>query len=45
MIIRKAKSSDDKGIIEVNTKTWITTYSGIIPDEILEKKKILWMKV
>ena len=39
MYIRKAKAEDAKGIIEVNVKTWITTYSGIIPQEILNNKE------
>lgn len=38
MKIRKAKSKDAKGIIEVNVKTWLTTYSGIMPQEVLENK-------
>lgn len=39
MHIRKAKAKDAKGIIEVNIKTWITTYSGIIPQEVLNNKE------
>ena len=39
MYIRKAKAKDAKGIIEVNVKTWITTYSGIIPQEVLNNKE------
>ena len=39
MYIRKAKSTDAKGIIEVNVKTWLTTYSGIMPQGILDHKK------
>lgn len=38
MEVRKAKASDAREIIEVNTKTWCTTYFGIIPDEILQKR-------
>ena len=38
MIIRKAKSTDAKGIIEVNVKTWCTTYSNIMPKEVLQNK-------
>lgn len=38
MKIRKAKSKDAKEIIEVNVKTWITTYKGMIPDRILQIK-------
>ena len=39
MNIRKAKSSDAKDIIEINTRTWCTTYKGIIPDTVLEEKQ------
>ena len=38
MKIRKAKSSDSKEIIEVNVKTWLTTYSGIMPEQVLKNK-------
>ena len=38
MEIRKAKSSDAKEIIEVNVKTWLTTYSGIMPEQALKNK-------
>lgn len=38
MEIRKAKASDARGIIEVNVKTWCTTYSNIMPKEILQKR-------
>lgn len=38
MKIRKAKSKDAEGIIKVNVKTWLTTYSGIMPDSVLKKK-------
>lgn len=36
--IRKAKESDARGIVEVNTYTWVTTYKGLMPDELLEKR-------
>lgn len=39
MNIRKAKSSDARDIIEINTKTWCSTYKGIIPDSVLEEKQ------
>ncbi len=38
MEIRKAKTSDARGIIEVNVKTWCTTYSDIMPPEILQNR-------
>lgn len=37
--IRKAKSRDSKDIIEINIKTWNTTYEGIIPKEILKSRE------
>lgn len=36
--IRKAKSQDSRGIIEVNVKTWCSTYEGIVPTEYLQYK-------
>lgn len=36
--IRKAKSQDSRGIIEVNVKTWCTTYEGIVPKVFLQHK-------
>ena len=39
IIIRKGNVSDARGIAEVNTYTWLTAYKGLIPDEILEKRK------
>ncbi len=36
--IRKATEQDARGITEVNTYTWLTTYKGIIPDDILENR-------
>ena len=41
MIIRKAKSSDAREIIEINIKTWNTTYKGIIPDYVLKQREML----
>ena len=38
LIIRKAKKSDSKDLIEVNINTWNTTYKGIIPDEYLKHR-------
>jgi ribosomal protein S18 acetylase RimI-like enzyme len=38
MEIRKARASDAREIIEVNVKTWCTTYSGIMPEEVLKKR-------
>lgn len=39
MNIRKAKSSDAKDIIEINIKTWCSTYKGIVPDDFLKEKE------
>lgn len=39
MKIRKAKSTDAKDIIEINIKTWYSTYKGIVPDEYLKEKE------
>lgn len=37
-IIRKANVTDTKGIIEVGTRTWITTYKGLMSDKILNDR-------
>ena len=37
-IIRKAKEEDAKDIVYVNTYTWLTTYKGLMPDELLEER-------
>ena len=37
-IIRKAKEEDAKEIAYVNTYTWLTTYKGLMPDELLEER-------
>lgn len=37
-IIRKAKLEDAKDIAYVNTYTWLTTYKGLMPDELLEER-------
>ena len=37
-IIRKAKEEDAKDIAYVNTYTWLTTYKGLMPDELLEER-------
>ena len=36
IIIRKATEEDARSVVEVNAYTWLTTYKGLIPDEILE---------
>lgn len=36
--IRKGTEKDAKGVIEVNTFTWLTTYKGLISNQILEKR-------
>lgn len=38
ILIRKAKESDARGIVEVNTYTWLTTYKGLMPNELLESR-------
>lgn len=38
IIIRKAIEEDAKGIVEVNTYTWLTTYKGLMPDKLLEDR-------
>lgn len=37
MTIRKAVISDVESIVDINIKTWQTTYKGIISDEVLSK--------
>ena len=37
MLIRKATRNDARGIVEMITRTWITTYKGLMPDEVLER--------
>ncbi|MBE9170163.1 GNAT family N-acetyltransferase [Pleurocapsales cyanobacterium LEGE 06147] len=36
MIVREATHSDVSAIARVHVDTWLTTYRGIIPDEVLE---------
>ena len=38
VIIRKANEYDARGIVEVNTYTWLTTYKGLMPDELLDNR-------
>ena len=38
--IRKATIEDAEDFVKVNTATWLTTYKGLIPDKILEKRKL-----
>lgn len=38
LIIRKAKKEDSENIIDVNIKTWLDTYKGIVADEFLKNK-------
>ncbi len=37
IIIRKAKPEDAKSVAKVHVDSWIETYSGHIPDEVLSK--------
>jgi len=34
--IRKAKAEDSRSILEVNVKTWCTSYEGIVPKSFLQ---------
>lgn len=36
--IRKGNENDARGVVEVNTYTWLTSYKGLIPDEVLENR-------
>lgn len=38
VIIRKSNIEDAKGIVEVTTYTWLTTYKGLLPDFVLDKR-------
>lgn len=38
IVIRKAVLSDARSIIEVTTYTWLTTYKGLMPDDLLENR-------
>lgn len=38
LIIRKGIMQDAKGVVEVNTYTWLTTYKGIMPEEVLQNR-------
>lgn len=38
LIIRKAKRNDSEAIIDVNIKTWLDTYKGIISDDFLQSR-------
>lgn len=38
MIIRSATPQDAKGIANVHVKSWQTTYTGIMPDEVIQSR-------
>lgn len=38
IIIRKAQIKDARNIVEVKTYTWLTTYKGLMPEELLENR-------
>ena len=38
IIIRDAKLEDASSWVEVNTYTWLTTYRGLMPDEVLDNR-------
>lgn len=40
MIIRPAKSSDNKGIAYVRTTSWQSTYKGLLPDDYLRNLSV-----
>ncbi|MDN7240247.1 GNAT family N-acetyltransferase [Planococcus sp. N028] len=49
MEIRKAESSDAKGIAKVHVDSWKTTYAHILPSEYLqnlsyEQREIIWLQ-
>lgn len=39
IIIRKANVEDSRGIVEVKMSSWLTTYKGLMPDEVLKNRK------
>ena len=39
IIIRKANIEDAKGIVEVKMSSWLTTYKGLMPDEVLKERQ------
>ena len=38
LCVRKGNVSDAKGVSEVTSYTWVTTYKGLLPDEILDER-------
>ncbi len=50
VLIRKAQLSDAKGIAFVHVQSWVETYTGLMPDELLAKSTIegrekLWNQI
>lgn len=39
IIIRKANIEDAKEIVEVKMSSWLTSYKGLIPDEVLKNRQ------
>ena len=39
IIIRKANVEDSRGIVEVKMSSWLTTYKGLMPDEVLKNRQ------
>lgn len=38
ILIRKGNENNARGVIEVNTYTWLTAYKGLKPDKVLENR-------
>lgn len=50
MIIRTAQIEDAEGIAHVHVKSWQTTYTGIIPDEVIQSRDLdnriaIWTRI
>lgn len=42
MRIRKANIEDAKSIVEIHVNTWKTSYRGLIDDNILDQRLVVW---
>lgn len=50
MIVRPAQLEDAEGIANVHVKSWQTTYTGIIPDEVIQSRNMenrttIWTRI
>src|SRR5688572_16302733 len=50
MVIRKAQVGDANGIAQVHVQSWIETYRGLMPDDVLdnqsvERREAMWERV